>query len=480
MNCECKQCGHCQSVFAPYGGETVFSCINCGRVTRATLPPPELHPAVHEPSIFKAAAIVVFVVLFASLLLSSVAWADDTASFRASLLSGQPINLDGQHLTITEPITLDCDDCQVIDIDGGHPSRSSITFTGIEATHLQFNGIAVRIRNITINCVGTIDGPFAALHLRHCDHAELTDIVINDPDNWGILLYECHAGRVNGCRVNNSLERYEADEVGTAIQLAGCSSTRVICCESLHGNFPFSVLGKEYTDNAQSSPGELITRPVDETVGNVFGYCTADRFRGTAFNVNGANVTLFQGCVATSQHPDSGHPAYQVKHPTNAATASHNRFDSCTAQDVFSGFYAQGGSKNTFHSCSVRRSQRFAFRLNISDDCLITNCIADQFAQRDERTINGGYVVRQSDRCVIDNCIAEPAAGHPRTTALISIELDSAETLIGNFRAGGAAPMGLRIASASERTRISAGCVEALRSSWIPVVDESRTTAWGK
>ncbi len=406
--------------------------------------------------------------------------ADHTAALTAALQSGNPIRLDGLHLRITQPIVLDWSQVSLVDVDGGHPSRSSITFDGVAATHLQMTGIPVSLKNITIFCSGTVEGPFAAVHLRHCHNAQLENVVIRDPDNYGVLLYECDGVEVNRCRVDNSKERYDADQVGTAIQLSGCSATRVVGCRARFSNFTYSVIGKEFTDNAESSPGELVRRDVSETVGNVFRDCSVDWFRGTAFNVNGANFTLFEGCIATNQHPDSTFAAFQVKHPNNGLKASHNRFESCSAQDVFSGFYAQGGSRNSFSHCNTLRTQRFGFRLNFSENCLITNCTADDFAMRDEQTVNGGFVIRQSNGCIIDNCTGSPYANCPPTTALISIERDSSNNLIGNFTASGQSPTGIRIDAKAPQNRISESSRGGFDSAVQPVLDESNSTIWNR
>ncbi|MCG6156375.1 right-handed parallel beta-helix repeat-containing protein [Rubinisphaera margarita] len=407
-------------------------------------------------------------------------FADHTAALTAALQSGNPIRLDGLHLRVTQPIVLDWSQVALVDVDGGHPSRSSITFEGVAATHLQMTGMPVSFKNITIHCSGTVEGPFAAVHLRHCHNARLENVVIQNPDNFGILLYECDGVELNRCRVDNSEDRYQADQVGTAIQLSGCSSTRVVGCRARFSNFTYSVIAKEFTDNAESSPGELVMRDVSETVGNVFRDCTVDRFRGTAFNVNGANFTVFEGCVATNQHPGSPFAAFQVKHPNNGPRTSHNRFESCSAQDVFSGFYAQGGSRNSFSSCSTLRTQRFGFRLNFAENCLITNCIADEFAIRDEETVNGGFVIRQSNGCIIDNCTATPHTGCPPTTALISIERDSSNNLIGNFSASGKSPTGIRIDAKAPRNRVSEVSRIGLDTAAQPVVDESKSTIWSQ
>lgn len=401
---------------------------------------------------------------------------DDSAGLLIALKSNQQVSLSGLHLRIENPIIVNGIDTDFIDIDGGDSSLSSITFVGIDAANLAINGVRTKLSNITINCSGHQTANNAGLHLRHCNGSQLSNLIINDYDNIGVLLFECDNVTVSQCRFDNPQSRFDADNVGTSIQLAGCSDCSVVSCQSFRSNFNYSVIGKEYTDNAQSGAGEAITRPVSETIGNVIQSCSAVDFRGTAFNVNGANGTVFRGCTARNQILTTGHPAFQIKHPLNGLNASHNRFTGCMAQDVYTGFYAQGGSLNSFSNCSTLRTQRFGFRVNLADNCTITNCIAEQFAILNETNTNGGFVVRQSDYCILDNCTSTPSPTCPATAALISIELDSSHTQIGNFSAGGNCPTGLIIGSTAISTKVSDGCKSAMETAVTPYNNLSSTT----
>jgi hypothetical protein len=407
---------------------------------------------------------------------------DDTAALLAALISRQPISLYGLRVRVTQPIILNDDHADLIDVDGGHPSRSAIIFDGLTETHLEISDLAdVRLRNLTICCTGTQTGSNYGVHLRRCDRPQLEFLHVLNPDNVGILLFECSSGSISHCHIENTSKRYEAGATGTAIQLAGCSFTIVRDCYARRTNFSFSCLGKEYTDNAESTPGEPITRPVRETLGNVFLCCHAEEHWGTAFNANGIDGVRFLACTAAKKGGVSTHPTFQFKDPKNRREATrYNAMIGCHADVVYSGFYEQGGSLNLWQACTVHGADRFGFRFNLAANCVVSDCIAGDVSLKPDPGINGAFVVRQSEACIVDGCVVALEPDCSPRAALVSVEMTSAHTTIGNVSSGGKAPIGISVARDADLTRVLDGCLCALDTAVTPVVDKSRTTVWGK
>lgn len=407
---------------------------------------------------------------------------DDTTALLSALTSGQLLDFSNLVIRVTQPISLSQNDTTQIDIDGGDILGSSLLFDS-SGTHLQFNEIETHIKNIGVHCTGHQTGMNAGIHLRRCNNSSIERVLVDDPDSVGILLYECDFNRVADCRIDFDESRYDAHgsggvSVGTAIQLLGCSMTTVERCRSRYSNFTFSILGKEYTDNAQSGSAELVTRSVDETYGNVMRDCHAHHYRGTAFNINGIHGASYDNCLALDQHEDSGYCAYQIKHPLNGSETSFNTMTNCVAVGAYSGFYSQGGSKNAWRGCRTVRTQRFGYRLNLANNHVIDGCIADEFALKNETNVNGGFVVRQSNGNILTNNLGRAAATCPSSACLISVELDSADNTLGAFSSEGSCPTGLLIASTAVRTRITPECLVGMEAGVTNVLDGSSTSEY--
>ena len=342
---------------------------------------------------------------------------DDTKAVRDALLCGKPLDWHGFHCLVREPLKFDTDG-GVVDIDGVNEAQASLIFDGVTTDHMEISWANTKIRNLTVRGTGTQAGNAVCLLLCNCVRPLIENVHVVDYDNVGIMLHECDYGSVDRCFVSNSAQRYNAGKVGTAVQLSGCRGTRVTDTVALRTNFAFSILGREYTEYAESGYKLKIDRSTQETVGNSMHRCFASYFRGTPFNVNGCDANVYFDCTAVNGEAKEEYPAFQIKHPTNMPDVSFNKILACHVEGAARGYYMQGGSFNDIGMCSARDIRWFAARANLARGSRIWGIHADYCAMEDTKNVNGALVVRNSMACDLRDCVV----GFSSSKTLASVE----------------------------------------------------------
>lgn len=360
----------------------------------------------------------------------------------------RPLYLPCVDYTVNATLLID-DSFRIVPMGSGLP-RIIMAPGMADAVFRASDADEVHLAAVELVCNGSLPGQqTGAIELYRCTNSSVRGVRAMNPDAFGVYAFECDNVIIDDLYTEGDITRYD-NGVGSApyvVELAGCSNTKVTSSHGLRTNFGFVIIGKEYTDNAGSSYKDAITRPVEDTIGNKISICTISHHNGTAFDVNGAYDASFEGCTASKFEGSGGFPSFQSKHP-DSANALHNRFENCHADDVYSGFYAQEGSRVQFIGCSARKVQTRPIRLNNCPYSQIVGFHAYWFGTLVDAQDYAAVTVRASSQTIVDDITIDASTAGANACGVL-LELGSSNCSIGTVQARGTLKTGLGISADS-------------------------------